>query len=84
MEVLKESQKKIARVSPCLRMVFSVVYGCFCWQSTGGCCKNNFKQQFKDKLISLTFLSQALSFCSSLGNKGGGVASPQASWIGLK
>ena len=42
--------KKIARVSPCLRMFFGVVYGCFCWQNTGGCCKNNFKQLFKDKL----------------------------------
>ena len=34
-------------------MFFRVVYGCFCWQSTGGCCKNNFKQQFKDKSFSL-------------------------------
>ena len=42
--------EKIAGVSPCLRMFFGVVYGCFCWQSTGGCCKNNFRQQFKDKL----------------------------------
>ena len=26
---------------------------------------------------------EALSFCSSWGNKGGGVASPQASWINI-
>ena len=31
--VLKYSQKKIARVSSCLRMFVGVGYGCFCWQS---------------------------------------------------
>ena len=35
---------------PLSKDVFGVVYGCFCWRSTGGCCKNNFKQQFKDEL----------------------------------
>ena len=51
MEVLKESQKKNRERSSLSKDVFGVVDGCFCWHSTGGgCCKNNLRQQFKDKL----------------------------------
>ena len=77
----KSPRKKIASVPPCLRMFLVLLTDASVGIVLGGYCKNNFRQQFKDKLLSLTFLSQALSFCSSLGNKGGGVASPQASWI---